>query len=116
MNATTSTARPVGDPSKGPIVVVNTFTPKPGALDEFIALQTAALPGLSADLPGFRGSRLYRAEDGSKAVLVSVFDTAEAFRRFQQSEAFAAHRARILPFLERTEPGRYEIVYEAGRI
>ncbi|HZP93852.1 MAG TPA: antibiotic biosynthesis monooxygenase family protein [Burkholderiales bacterium] len=116
MNGTTSTVRRVGGASTRPIVVVNTFTPKPGALEEFIALQTAALPGLSADLPGFRGSRLYRADDGGKAVLVSVFETAEDFRRFMESDAFRAHRERILPLLDRADPGRYETVYEAGRI
>lgn len=93
------------------MVVINVFTPKPDALDDFLTVQTAALPGLRA---GARGSRLFRAEDGSKAVMVSVFDTPEDFQRFSESEAFAAHRAKILPLLDRSEPGRYELVYQAG--
>lgn len=99
-----------------PIAVLNTFTPKPGALDEFIAVQTAALPGLAAGIQGFRGSRLYRAADGSKVVMVSVFDAVHELDRFTASEAFIAHRARISRLLERAEPVRCELIYEAGQI
>jgi heme-degrading monooxygenase HmoA len=100
----------------GSTVVINVFTPKAGALDDFLAVQIAALPGLRAGTVGARGSRLFRAQDNSKAVMVSVFDTPEAFRRFSESEQFAAHRTKITPFLERAEPGRYELVYQAGEL
>ena len=99
-----------------PVVLINVFTPKPEALDEFLALQIAALPALRAGATGARGSRLFRAEDATKAVMVSVFDTPEDVQRFSQSPAFAAHRAKILPLLERAEPGRYQLVYEAGEL
>jgi heme-degrading monooxygenase HmoA len=99
-----------------PVVVINVFTPKPEALDEFLALQIAALPGLRAGTAGARASRLFRAEDASKAVMVSVFDTPDDFKRFSESPAFAAHRAKILPLLERAEPGRFQLVYEAGEL
>ncbi len=74
-----------------PVVVINVFTPKPEALDAFLALQVAALPALRAGTTGARGSRL-----------------------ISESPAFAAHRTKILPLLERAEPGRYQLVYEAG--
>jgi len=61
-------------------------------------------------------SRLYRAEDRSKLVMVSVFDSPEDFKRFSESEPFAAHRAKMLPYLESAQPARYELVYEAGEI
>jgi hypothetical protein len=48
-------------------------------------------------------------------VVINVF-TPEAFRRFSESEQFAAHRTKITPFLERAEPGRYELVYQAGEL
>jgi heme-degrading monooxygenase HmoA len=99
-----------------PVVVVNVFTPKPGALDEFLALQIAALPGLRAGATGSRGSRLFRAEDNSKAVMVSVFDTAEDFKRFTESAPIAAHRAKMLQFLERAEAGQYQMVYQSGDV
>jgi heme-degrading monooxygenase HmoA len=98
------------------IAVLNTFTPKPGRLEDFIAVQTAALPGLAAHIRGFRGSRLYRAADGSRVVMVSVFDTPDELDRFSASEPFIAHRARISELLERAEPVRCELVYEAGEI
>ena len=100
----------------GSVVVINVFTPKPNALDDFLAVQIAALPGLRAAATGARGSRLLRAEDGSKAVMVSVFDTPENFQQFSQSAEFAAHRTKILPLLERAEPGRYQLVYQAGDV
>ena len=99
----------------GSTVVINVFTPKPNALDDFLAVQIAALPALRA-AAGARGTRLLRAEDGSKAVMVSVFDTPEDFQQFSQSAEFAAHRAKILPLLERAEPGRYQLVYQAGDV
>jgi heme-degrading monooxygenase HmoA len=71
-------------------------------------------PILRTGVPGVRRSRLFRAEDNSKAVMVSVFDTPEDFRKFSESEQFAAHRTKIQTYLERAEPGRYELVYEAG--
>lgn len=98
-----------------PVVVINTFTPKAGALEEFLAVQTAALPALAARAHGWRGTRLYRA-DGDKVVMVSVFATSGDVDRFVTSEAFAAHRARVQPLLERAEPARGELVYEAGNV
>jgi heme-degrading monooxygenase HmoA len=100
----------------GSLVVINVFTPKPNALDSFLTMQVEALPKLRAGTNGARGSRLYRAEDHSKLVMVSVFDTAEDFKRFSESEAFTAHRAKMLPHLESGQPGRYELVYEAGEV
>jgi heme-degrading monooxygenase HmoA len=99
-----------------PVVVVNVFTPKPGALDEFLALQIAALPGLRAGASGSRGSRLFRADDNSKAVMVSVFDTAEDFKRFTESAPIAAHRAKMLQFLQRADAGQYQMVYQSGDV
>ncbi len=100
----------------GSLVVINVFTPKADAVDAFLALQVDALPKLRAATQGARGSRLYRAEDRSKFVMVSVFDTPEDFKRFSDSDAFAAHRAKMLPYLESAQPSRYELVYEAGEV
>ena len=99
-----------------PVVVINVFMPKPGALDDFLALQTAALPGLRAGATGSRGSRLFRAEDSSKAVMVSVFETARDFQRFTESAPLAAHRAKMLQFLDRAEAGQYQLVYQSGDV
>jgi heme-degrading monooxygenase HmoA len=98
------------------LVVINVFSPKPDAVEAFLALQVEALPKLRTMAQGARGSRLYRAEDRSKFVMVSVFDNADDFKRFGESEPFLAHRARMLPYLETAQPGRYELVYEAGEV
>jgi heme-degrading monooxygenase HmoA len=97
-------------------VSINVFTPKAGKLDEFLNIQVEGLPSLRKGFPASRGGRLYRAEDGSKAVLLSVFDDAEAAHQFSTSDAFLAHRAKLAPLLERAEPTRYELVYEAGEV
>jgi heme-degrading monooxygenase HmoA len=100
----------------GSLVVINVFTPKPDAVDDFLALQVEALPRLRTMTQGARGSRLYRAEDRSKFVMVSVFDGIDDFKRFSDSEPFVAHRTKMLPYLETSQPGRYELVYEAGEV
>lgn len=98
------------------VTVINVFTAKPDRLEEFVAVQRAALPGFPERIPGLRGSRLYRCRDGIHAALVSTFESAEHHRRFRESDEFAGHRARLAPLLERAEPAVYELVYESGRL
>ena len=50
---------------------------------------------------------------GSLAV-INVFTPKPGSLEDFLSEQFAAHRTKIQPYLERAEPGRYELVYEAG--
>lgn len=71
---------------------------------------------IRAATQGSRGSRLYRAEDRSQVVMVSVFDTPDDLKRFNDSQAFAAHRTKILPYLLSSQPGRYDLVFEAGDV
>ena len=98
------------------LVVVNVFTPKPGMLDDFIAAQSAGLRRLSGRIPGLRGGRFYRADDGSRAVLVSAFDSETQYGAWTASAEFAEHRARLVPFIERAEAVRYGQVYSAGKL
>jgi heme-degrading monooxygenase HmoA len=107
-----------GSPDKGnrPIAVLNVFTIKEGWLDAFVEVQRASLPGLGRQIPGFRGSRLYRAVDGTNAAMISVFDSPEHFKRWTASEPFAAHRDKISTMMERAAPGVYEVVYESGSV
>ncbi len=98
------------------VTVLNIFTPKPGWLDAFVEVQRTSLPRLAQNIQGFRGSRLFRALDGTTAAMISVFDSPEDFKRWTASEAFIAHRGKIGTMIERTSPGVYELVYEAGSI
>jgi hypothetical protein len=45
--------------STKPFALMNVLTPKPGKLDDVIALQTAALPNLNAGVAGARGGCLH---------------------------------------------------------
>ena len=97
-----------------PLFNINVFTPKPGRLDDFIAAQLAGVPRLG-EIRGLRESRLYRAEDGSRAILMAGFDSAEAFRTFQGSAAVQAQRAELLPLIESTAPGLYRLIHDRDR-
>ena len=88
---------------------INIFTPKPGLMEEFIALQLKGLPALS--VPGSRGSRLYRAKDDRQAILIAYFENEAAHRRFMETPAFHQHRERLLPLLENTTPGYFTLAY-----
>jgi heme-degrading monooxygenase HmoA len=98
------------------VTVLNIFTPKPGWLDAFVEVQRTSLPRLARNIQGFRGSRLFRALDGTTAAMISVFDSPEDFKRWTASEAFVVHREKLATMIERTAPGVYELVYEAGSI
>jgi heme-degrading monooxygenase HmoA len=98
------------------VVVVNVFTPKPGKLGEFIESQGGFLRRMAGSIPGLRGGRLYRAADGSRALLFSVFESEAKLSQWMTSAEFAGHRERIAPLLEKSEPGRFELVYEAGSV
>ena len=98
------------------VTVLNIFTPKPGWLDAFVEVQRTSLPRLARNIQGFRGSRLFRALDGTTAAMISVFDSPEDLKRWTASEPFAAHREKLSTMIERTAPGVYELVYEGGSI
>jgi heme-degrading monooxygenase HmoA len=98
------------------VTVLNIFTPKPGWLDAFVEVQRSSLPGLARNIQGFRGSRLFRAVDGTTAAMISVFDSTEDLKRWMASEPFATHRKKLSTMIDRTAPGIYEVVYEAGSI
>ena len=97
-----------------PLFHINGFTPKPGRLDDFITAQLEGVPRLG-EIRGLNESRFYRAEDGSRAMILAGFDSVEAHRAFQNSAAFQTERARLLPLIESTEPGFYRLIHNRGR-
>lgn len=92
----------------GQFAHINFFTLKPGKRDEFIEVQRSALPALG-DIPGFRGSQLYRSPNADRAIQIAFFDDADAHRHFQDSGAFQLHRQRLLPLIEATDPGCFNV-------
>jgi heme-degrading monooxygenase HmoA len=97
-----------------PLFHINIFTPKAGRLDDFIAVQMDGV-GRLGGIRGLNTSRLFRAEDGSRAILVSGFDSVEAQREFQASAAFQAERDKLLPLLEGTQPAFFRLIHERDR-
>lgn len=98
----------------GPIVVINVFTPKSGQMDAFVATQTEGLAQLRDLIPGWRGTRLYRALDDRTAAVVSTFSSAEEYQAWMASGLFDEHRKKVAPLIERAGPQLYSLVHEAG--
>jgi quinol monooxygenase YgiN len=89
---------------------INIFTPKAGMMEQFIAAQLEGVPALG-EIPGARGSWLYRANDDGHAILIALFESEAAHRRFMETPAFQQHRDRLRPLLDGTAPGFYTLVY-----
>lgn len=100
----------------GPAVFINILTPKPGKLDELIAVQTAAQRRFFGMVPGLLGHRLHRALDGKTAVVIAVFETIEHHKRWLETDLFAEHLRRVGPLIERSDRGYFEVISEAGTL
>ncbi|MBS3651746.1 antibiotic biosynthesis monooxygenase [Pseudaminobacter sp. 19-2017] len=71
-----------------PVVLINTFHPKPGKLDEFLETQIAEAGHLggAARAMGWLGNRIHRAQDGRTAVIVTAFAPEAARKRWAESD------------------------------
>jgi hypothetical protein len=69
----------------GPVVFINTFTVKPGKLDDFIA------------------------------IMMSAFDTIGDHKRVHETSRFAEHVQKVRPLIESAGPGYYQVVHEVGQ-
>lgn len=101
---------------KGKVVLINKFTAKPGMLDKFAAAQMAEYKRLLGKVEGWQGNRLIKALDGKNAINIAVFDNMEFYNKWRNSKLFKDHVEIIKPFIEKSEPGMYEILYEAGTL
>lgn len=100
--------------SSKPLFNINIFTPKPGRLDDFIRAQLDGVPRLG-EIPGLTESRVFRAEDASRAIIMAGFASVDAHREFQNGAAFQEERARLRPLIEATQAGFYRLVHERDR-
>jgi len=100
----------------GAVLLVNLFTPKPGQEGAFIAAQTAEYLRLRGQVEGWLGNRLGRSVDGGQLVNVALFDTLANYNSWRESQLFADHLDIIRPFIERSAPGMYELLYSAGEL
>jgi len=98
----------------GPVVVINVFTPKSGQMDGFVKTQTEGLAELRDRIPGWRGTRMYRALDDRSAALVTTFASEAEYRAWMASDLFNEHRNKVAPLIERAGPQLYRLIHEAG--
>lgn len=99
----------------GQVLLVNLFTPKAGMADDFIEAQTGEYVRLKGQVKGWIGNRLGRTVDGSdQLVNVALFDSMENYNAWRDSKLFADHLEIIRPFVEKSAPGMYELLYSAG--
>ena len=101
-----------------PVTLINTFYPKPGKLDEFLALQVeeSRTLGAEAHRHGWRGNRIHRSRDDERVIIVTVFASAAAKRRWAESASFAEHLQRLAPLLERVDSCECDLVAENGML
>ncbi len=104
------------DDHHGVVVLVNLFTAKPGKMQDFVDAQTGEYRRLLGKVEGWKGNRLHLSLDGNTAVNYAVFETLAHYKAWRTSELFEEHVAIIAPFVERSEPGIYQPLYEAGTI
>jgi heme-degrading monooxygenase HmoA len=97
------------------ITLINTLLVKPEQMDEFIRLQkNFALAG-TARMSGLLGGRMYRSLKGSRAVLISQFESAEAQAAVFGATEFQAHLAKMREMVESSSPESYAEAYTYGQ-
>lgn len=94
-----------------PLVLINSFTPKPGKIDELANLLEAARDRFADRVPGFHGGRVYRDVDGSSALLISVFETENHYGNWIATAMFAEYQKQIADITD----GMGQSRVEAGR-
>jgi heme-degrading monooxygenase HmoA len=100
---------------EGVVMLVNLFTPKPGMTQAFVEAQTGEYVRLKGKVAGWIGNRLGRAVDGNgQLVNVAMFDSMANYNAWRESALFAEHLDIIRPFVEKSAPGMYELLYSAG--
>ncbi len=99
------------DSPSRPFVLINSFTPKPGKIDELANVLEAARNRFADRVPGFHGGRIYRDVDGNSALLISVFETEDHYERWTTTGMFAEYQAKIADLTD----GMGQSRIEAGR-
>lgn len=99
------------DSPSRPLVLINSFTPKPGKIDELANLLEASRDRFADRVPGFHGGRVYRDVDGSSALLISVFETESHYENWIATAMFAEYQKQIADITD----GMGQSRVEAGR-
>ena len=94
------------------VTAINTLSVKPDRMVEFISLQREF--AMSGRLNGLVGGRMYRNREGTKAVLVSQFESVEAQTAIMGSAELQVHMAKLREMVESSSPDIYEEAYTYG--
>ena len=97
-----------------PTTVINRLVIKPGKIDEFIEVQRNYAASLMKTPAGLIASRLYRGIDGKTVVIVSQFESLEAFEKIRQQDSFTQNVSRLQALVESSSPGAYEEAFTTG--
>lgn len=89
-------------------VLINSFTPKPGKIDELARLLEAVRDRFADGAPGFHGGRVYRDVDDSSALLISVFETQEHYDSWISTARFAEYQKQIVDITDGMGQSRIE--------
>ena len=98
------------DPPEGPVMVIDTYLPRPG-------LRGAFLAGLAGEIHGAGHAgdcRVYRSLDGEAVVVVTEFRSRAEKTRWRGSEAYCAQLQRLRPLLEHALSRTCEPVAASG--
>lgn len=85
-----------------PYVSMNVFTPVPGGLDALVAFQLDEMRGLSDEAygRGWLGNEVYRAQDGTRLIVITPYTSREAMQTWTTTERFRQHVAALEPLVE----------------
>jgi quinol monooxygenase YgiN len=97
-----------------PVTIINTFSIKPGKIDEFVSAQQNFAAEVRKSPCGLIGGRLYRSADGASAVLISQFESQRALEEIRQRADFKQHTQRLAPMLNSVSPAPFEEAYTTG--
>lgn len=84
----------------GPVMVIDTYLPKPGLRAAFIAQLADEIHRAQRPVRGASCSRVYRTLDGEAVVVVTEFASHAEKLRWRAGEAFMAQLQRLRPLLE----------------
>lgn len=91
-----------------PFVLINSFTPKPGKLDELAAVLEAARDLFADEVMGFHGGRIYRDIDESSVLMIGVFETEDDYDSWIASDLFNHYHAQLRPLIDSMGQSRVE--------
>ena len=101
-------------PQEGPVLLINTFTPKEGQADAFIEVQISEYERLRGRIPGWIGNHLHQNLADNTVVNVATFESLSDYQSWRQGHSFQDHVKRLIPFVDKADPKLFGApLYEA---